>query len=335
MSRAAATLGKRACSALIPFALAVSGCATSSLQIEVDLYESDPSLPELMEPEEARELIAHLTSLREEAERATAVRASLARESFAQYEAAWKLIGGNTKTSDAVGKRLQTYTDALEAQRKEIVEDLESAIDEVEAYVSSYATKHEALLNPTAKAKGGVQGGTPETHAYDAARGTQPAPTTDGDPKCDAVTRFFAGCTDDKPPPPDDREIRIRLARKLWEDEVKVHAAVADAVGSYERLGSVNVSFAPPWHDWEYLLNAKIQQARLRRDPRAEALYLGRAERVAESIQELAVRARRDVKIHRVDRSPAGRGRSRVARGQPVRERRSLEPCLLEGLLLR
>ena len=260
--------------------LAVGGCASSSLEITVDLFDSDPRVREIMTPRDARQLVTDLETLLLAGEAASATRTELASAGHRIFADNWRRLEGEAEKLEQARASLEKYTGAVAARRDVFREKVGDARARLQAYVETYRAKYERLQAAQESTRQATFENCRENHES-----------------------WLVAC-DPPEVPLDDRAVRVQLADALWKDEIDVHVAVSEAVSAYgaldsldvpaggEAAGTADLHYRADWTALEYLLNARIEKARLDGDREAAALYRELGMRVAQSIRELTARAR-------------------------------------------
>lgn len=227
----------------------LSGCASSTLQLQVDLYNGDPRVVVPLLPDEAAALVGDIERLRGAAREKTALRENLASTGVDYYLATWEEVAGKKSTRRAdLDRELQDYIGSAEKVERKLEDTLDASLVKIAQYRDDYVREYE-----NAKA------------AFDACEQTR---TTDLDT---AKKRIDIETIEPECRPPEkgvtlkrqgEEWIWRRMPASLRESEARAREAVDTAVAAYRGFaGPVSDSFVIDWPGLRGLLAKSLEAA--------------------------------------------------------------------------
>ncbi len=256
-------MGRRIATSLLCIAsLWLTGCASTQLQITVDIYDEDPRVELPMTPRKAQQLIANLQTLQAEAKRDQGVRTRLATQAVDIYSGAWRIVGRDDRQVEKLHRRLAAYTEQLATNQAQYDDIVNGAVSSLRAYVSRYQDEYAVIQNLT----GPDACNQPEQKSWwRLALGSGNASADRGD-EC----------------------IQLRIRNNLRNAETRALDRTVDAISSFQTLGSTDVPFSVDWTGLEYNLNVAYLESRATGNTGRQQLLQDLAESIAQSIVSLS-----------------------------------------------
>jgi hypothetical protein len=128
--------------ALIAAAL-ITGCASTQLEVAIDVYDEDPRFSPPMGPDEANVLIENIERLHQAAVEKTSQRKFLATGSYRLYMSVWNAAGANRTEACEVDRSYEGYLRNVSAALADLEPQLSYAATTVSSYVYKYEEEYE------------------------------------------------------------------------------------------------------------------------------------------------------------------------------------------------
>jgi hypothetical protein len=130
--------------AVVALALLIGGCASTHLQVSIDLYRGDPRFIEPPSREAAIQLIENVEALQQAAFDRTSERQFLAAAGRDLYLTTWKQSGAPypSPETDELDTRYHAYIDATNYALSQLQPTLTTALAAVNDYLSAYQREY-------------------------------------------------------------------------------------------------------------------------------------------------------------------------------------------------
>lgn len=121
----------------------LTGCASTQLQVAIDVYDEDPRFFPPMGADEANVLIENIERLHQAAVEKTSQRKFLATGSYRLYMSVWTAAGANPTEACEVGRSYEGYLRNVNAAFAGLEPQLAHAAEGVSSYVNEYEEEYE------------------------------------------------------------------------------------------------------------------------------------------------------------------------------------------------
>jgi len=226
----------------------LSGCASSQLQLQVDLYNGDPRVVVPLLPDEAAALVGDIERLRGAAREKTALRENLAATGVDYYLATWEEVAGRTSTRRTnLEADLQKYINSSKVVEGKLQDTLNASLTKIAKYRDDYVREYEiakAAFNACEQIRTDIDAAKKRTDYGTIA------------PDCRPPVKGIAQKREG------EEWIWRRLPASLRESEAKAREAVDTAVAAYRGFaGPVSDSFIIDWPGLRGLLAKSLESA--------------------------------------------------------------------------
>lgn len=220
--------------------LGLSGCASATLTIKVDIYDEDPRVEPPMSPAEAERMLADLQNLESAATRERALQIKLAEGSYATFAAAWGQADGDPEVTKTLKAKKLAYVNAFGTPAKEFEDALTFVRDSIEDYTAKYSEAYEVAAKKVLGRR------------CKDARGC-PTETGEGQSRTNLANSQRKTASENR----GDDEIIRKLPRSLINKENKIRRRLTEVVGAYWAQRDIQPAFFVNWLELENLLSTR------------------------------------------------------------------------------